>query len=100
MVVALALQNTPEPLGVPLRLALPGALVYQKGSPVDISHSLAFSSLSSFGDFEIGSHCSLRNLARPGPVPLDSWGVLFSYLQAAGYLPDCQVEVCPIEDLE
>lgn len=42
MVVALALQNTPEPLGVPLRVVLPGALVYQKGSPVDTCHSLVF----------------------------------------------------------
>lgn len=70
MVVALALQNTPEPLGVPLRVALPGVLVYQKGSPVDTRHSLVFFSLSSLGDFEIRSHCSLRNLARPGPVPV------------------------------
>ena len=37
----------------------------------------------------------------------DSSGMLFSYLQAdgwpfvsSGYLPDCQMEIGPIEDLE
>lgn len=48
---------------------------------MDTQHSLAFFSFSSLGDFGIRSHCSLRNLSRPGPVPRDGWGMLSSYLQ-------------------
>lgn len=99
MVVALALQNTPEPLGVLSQGSLPeGPSLSERKSCGYPPQPSFFQSWLPWGLW-IRSHCSLRNLARPGPVPCDSWGMLFSYLQAGGYLPDCRVEVCPIEDL-
>lgn len=67
-------------------------------------HSLASSVLAPTS----GSGTTVASVTWPGQGQFpDSSGMLFSYLQAdgwpfvsSGYLPDCQMEVGPIEDLE
>lgn len=68
-------------------------------------HSLTFFSLSShLGTSGSGTTVASGTWPEQSQFP-DSSGMLFSYLQADGpsslvAIPDCQMEVGPVEDLE